>query len=90
MTTNSMTGSTLTGSNPISTAAGRAHQIVDDVARRRHPQCKRLRRVRMKRSTRLPARAVPLLTGQRRAVRSSRTSRARWPKHVRGMCVRGR
>jgi len=37
MTTNSMTGSTLTGSNPISTAAGRAHQMVDDVAQKAAP-----------------------------------------------------
>ncbi len=37
MTTNSMTGSTLIGSNPISTAAGRAHQMVDDVAQKTAP-----------------------------------------------------
>lgn len=37
MTTNSMTGSTMTGSNPISSAAGRAHQMVDDVAQKTAP-----------------------------------------------------
>ena len=37
MTTNSMTGSTMTGSNPISTAAGKAHQMVDDVAQKTAP-----------------------------------------------------
>jgi len=37
MTTNSMTGSTPTGSNSISSAAGRAHQMVDDVAQKAAP-----------------------------------------------------
>ena len=37
MTTNTMTGSTLTGSNPISSAAGRAHQMVDDVVQKAAP-----------------------------------------------------
>jgi len=35
--TDTMTGFTMTGSNPISTAAGRAHQMVDDVAQKASP-----------------------------------------------------
>lgn len=35
--THTMIGSTMSGANPVATAAGRAHQMVDDVAQKAAP-----------------------------------------------------